>query len=635
MSTRLNHCCAGLRRALQTASLLILATTSCLAAAASLNQQIDPPEASVGDEIIVTFTVQNARPTIHFPAVDGLQVLGTSEATSITVTNGSLSSSFAESFHVAATHTGDFTIPAFDISTQDGGVLHTQPLHLHVVNAPNPAVVNNPAPAQPSAPAPVNPNGPVVMPPNTGSATVTDANISVPMGNDGRPAKVFLIITPKTTDAYVGESIPTRIGFYIRMDVDAQQNSLPTIRGSDFLMNNLSVHPREEEVTIMNEPYRLESWVTAISAPKNGDFPLQMEHDSYWTKSSPSNFPDPFGGFIFARPQLAHQNILSNQSVIHVHDLPSEGRPANFTGAIGQLRVAGTAQPGSVAVGEPVTLHFTVSGEGNFDYIRCPFLAPDPAWKSYVPRSKIDYVDESHTQGTKTFDQQIVPQKNGNLPLPAANFSYFDPNAKQYVTLPVSLGSINVTGTLPAAAAAPQPAATDSTSPVEPPQAATGLLPNRVAIGSTRTTIVPAYRQPWFWIVQASLVALLFLGAMIVFFRSRAKPDPDREDRALREKSLHQEEDAMSEAVRKGDASAFFLAARHTIQLQLGARWRVKPEALTLAEIRQRDPQLAETLVPLFTQADEVIYSGQPSSELDLAQWELHVRQELLQAQPV
>ena len=89
----------------------------------------------------------------------------------------------------------------------------------------------------------------------------------------------------------------------------------------------------------------------------------------------------------------------------------------------------------------------------------------------------------------------------------------------------------------------------------------------------------------------------------------------------------------MSAAARRGDAMAFFVAARHAVQLQLGLQWRLHPEAITLAEVRQRDPSLAGTLEPLFTQADEIIYSGNASGEIDLAQWERHVR-ELLQPQP-
>jgi hypothetical protein len=110
-------------------------------------------------------------------------------------------------------------------------------------------------------------------------------------------------------------------------------------------------------------------------------------------------------------------------------------------------------------------------------------------------------------------------------------------------------------------------------------------------------------------------------------------PDDARRARETHKRSLQHEEDAMSEAVRRGDARAFFLAARHAIQLQLGTQWKLKPEAITLREIQSRDPALAATLQPLFAQADEVIYSGKASPGLDLAQWDHRVRTELLQPQ--
>ncbi len=90
----------------------------------------------------------------------------------------------------------------------------------------------------------------------------------------------------------------------------------------------------------------------------------------------------------------------------------------------------------------------------------------------------------------------------------------------------------------------------------------------------------------------------------------------------------------MAEAVRRGDARSFFLAARHAVQLELGTRWHVPAEALTLREIASRDASLAESLEPLFRQADEVIYSAQTPTGIDLAAWEKRVRTELLQPQP-
>src|SRR5260221_3290043 len=145
-----------------------------------------------------------------------------------------------------------------------------------------------------------------------------------------------------------------------------------------------------------------------------------MERATRWVKSTTTTSLGPFGNFNISRPVLAHESILSNPLTVHVHELPQEGRPAHFTGAIGQFKVTGDAQPGSVAVGEPVTLHFTVSGEGNFDYVRCPTLSDDPVWKTYVPSSRTNYLNESHTRAVKTFEQAVIPQKNGNVPLPPA-----------------------------------------------------------------------------------------------------------------------------------------------------------------------------------------------------------------------
>ncbi|MCE0497893.1 MAG: BatD family protein [Methylacidiphilales bacterium] len=635
------------------ALLLALGSAPCLVAA-TISQQIDQPEINLGDSANVTITIQNgSAPEIRLPHVDGIEVAGQRTQSGITIVNGSMTTSMSVMFALVPTHAGNFTIPAFDITTQDGTKLHVQEMKLHVLNSATAPASPTATPA-PSASNPVfNPNGPVVMPPNnaatTGpgaggqdnspanSADSGGAGFTPPTDPDGRPAKVFIVISPKITDAYVGETIPMRIEFYIRSDVYHQQDSLPTIDGSDFLMNDLSVRPEVDEVSLVNEDYRRFSWITAIEASKSGDFPLQMEQDTYWVKSGQNNIAsgDPFANFFGPPPVLAHENIPSNRLVIHVHPLPEEGRPANFTGAIGQFKVSGDAAPTDVEVGDPVTLHFTVTGEGNFSYIQSPTLAADPNWKAYVASSKVEFDDESRTEGSKTFQQAVIPKKNGVLPLPAASFSYFEPATKQYVTVPISLPSINVTGSTPVvASAAPGAGADNSTPATAAAPAATEFLPNRIETGTFQASLAPVFQRPWFWALQGGLIVVLLIGVIVTFLRTTNNGNEDRNEQTRRRQTLHQEENAMSEAVRNGDALSFFLAARHAVQLQLGAQWRLNPEAITLAEVRERDPQLAASLEPLFTQADEIIYSGGTGDGLDLAQWETRVREELHQLQP-
>jgi hypothetical protein len=623
---------------------MVVAATLCAfsfthgLAAATLTQQIDPVETKVGEPVIVTLTVQGGSVgRIQLPTVDGLGAGETSyQIKSIEEDDGSFTTSVAISVSLTPTRPGDFTIPSFDIHTQDGDVLHVAAMKLHVTGDGT-----DTTPAASSTNSAFNPNGPVVLPPTTVTAAPDNGNSinpgdstpQVPRDIDGGPAKVFIIITPQTTDAYVGQAVPMRIDFFIRMDVNSEQNSLPTIKGSDFLMNSFTTRGQGTIGILENEQYGRESWTTAISAPKSGDFPLSMERDTYWIKSITNNNLDPFGGFFSRHANLAHELISSNQMVMHVHPLPEQGRPAHFTGAIGQFRVSVQAQPSSVSVGEPVTLYFSVTGQGNFDYVRCPALASDPAWKAYVPYSKTNYGDESHTMAIKTFEQAVIPQKNGDLPLPQASFSYFDPTAKQYVTVPIALPVITVTGSPTPLAANPPDSGNESTALSVPPEAA-DFFPNRLEIGSAQKSLIPFYGQPFFWAVEVGMLSLPLFGVLLLFVRSRMRRDDGRLERARHRRSLQQEEDAMSDAVRRDDALAFFTAARHAIQLQLGTQWNVRSESLTLREIRSRDPQLAELLAPLFQQADEVIYSGRATPGLDLPQWENRVRTELLQPQP-
>ena len=601
--------------------LLLFALTLRGMGAVTFQASINPPEVNVGDEVTVTFTAKGGSVgQIQLPPVDGLSVQG---YRSRLVSDGfDLTQSTA--FIVVPTRAGNFTIPSFAVHS-NGQDFHTPALKLHVLGT---GAMTSPSPA-PAAP---QNSGPVVMPPATPDATAPSSDgsgangtISVPTEPDGRPARVFHIITPQTTDAYVGESVPLKIQFYIRADSNAQQNSLPTLIGSDFLMNNLSLRPMQEGVGISDYEYIRDTWITAISAPKAGDFPLEATRDTYWSTGINSN--DPFGGLFGRASKLMHKEIGSNKIVIHVHPLPEEGKPDTFTGAIGKFHVSGSAGPAVVNVGEPVTLHFTVSGAGNFDYVRSPALARDPAWKSYVATSKVSYEDESHTQATKTFEQAVIPLKNGKLSLPTASFSYFDPDAKHYVIIPLTLPSITVNGTVSEAVTTPTAPSAEASDSAPSPSPKTEFVSNRLAFGALTADLAPSYAHAWFWIVQALFLILIVLGILLVVVRSRR--DTGREERALRDASLHQQEDAMGRAAREGDAEKFFTSARHVVQLQLAERWHVSPTALTIAEIQRRDPALGETLFPLFIEADNVIYSGAMPAGIDLMEWDRRVREML------
>ncbi|MFO1492696.1 MAG: hypothetical protein U1F77_18455 [Kiritimatiellia bacterium] len=68
-------------------------------------------------------------------------------------------------------------------------------------------------------------------------------------------------------------------------------------------------------------------------------------------------------------------------------DLPAEGRPASFNGAIGRLDFRASLQPDKIAQGDPVTLTLVVGGKGNIENIGAPSFSRGPAHPPLRPQT--------------------------------------------------------------------------------------------------------------------------------------------------------------------------------------------------------------------------------------------------------
>ncbi|HEX5387595.1 MAG TPA: BatD family protein [Gemmatimonadales bacterium] len=126
--------------------------------------------------------------------------------------------------------------------------------------------------------------------------------------------------------------------------------------------------------------------------------------------------------------------LTSLPETLAVTPTPLAGRPVGYAGAVGQgLRVDRTANPPAARAGEPVSVAFEISGEGN------PALwpAPDLSWPHGV-RAYPDGVDEhvsvtdGHLGGSKIFRFTVVPDSAGPLRLPGATYPFFDVAAGAY-----------------------------------------------------------------------------------------------------------------------------------------------------------------------------------------------------------
>src|SRR5690606_311088 len=130
---------------------------------------------------------------------------------------------------------------------------------------------------------------------------------------------------------------------------------------------------------------------------------------------------------------------------LEVLPLPTEGKPASFSGAVGNFAMAVDGAPKPVNLGDPVTMTIRLVGRGNFDRGNAPALAEPQGWRTYPPTSSFSAEDEVSYRGTKTFQMAVIPEERKTT-MPQFEFAYFDPEARKYVALKSEPTPLNVEG---------------------------------------------------------------------------------------------------------------------------------------------------------------------------------------------
>jgi len=127
------------------------------------------------------------------------------------------------------------------------------------------------------------------------------------------------------------------------------------------------------------------------------------------------------------------QVVPSNTLSLEVFPLPTEGRPAGFTGLVGEYRVETTAIPTEVNVGDPIILNMEISGPEYLSLVEAPDL-------SALPRFKEDFKITPETGGGRVDDGKIIFSSTirathaGVSEIPPVEIAYFDPAEGRYST---------------------------------------------------------------------------------------------------------------------------------------------------------------------------------------------------------
>lgn len=352
--------------------------------------------------VVISVAATNFSPP-NFKDVD--VVSGPNQSSSYQVVNGTMSQQVVISYGLVAKKDGKFTIgPASIVS--NGQKMETNALSMEAVKGA------------------VNP------------ASNDASEYNKVGGND-----LFIRTGVNKSKCYLGEQITIIQKVYCRYQIVAfQKFAQPTYDG---FYSQAQESTSKGQLAVENldgvNYYAYELFRTVAIASKSGKISLTpVEGDVVirkQTNARPRNVFEQFFGA--AGYEDIPVSAKSKPMTVEVLELPEDGRPANFSGAVGSYSYKVQATRNELKANEAFNLKMTVSGKGNLKLLEAPKLSLPESFEAYDPKI-------TENGASKTFDYLVIPRSEGSFNLNNLDFSYFNLDTKKYVTLPSGDLSIKV-----------------------------------------------------------------------------------------------------------------------------------------------------------------------------------------------
>jgi len=125
--------------------------------------------------------------------------------------------------------------------------------------------------------------------------------------------------------------------------------------------------------------------------------------------------------------------VSTSPTTLRVMPLPTEGKPADFSGLVGTCTLAARAHPTSVQVGDPVTVELRVSEHPYPDIVPMPELAKRDVFQNDFQFAGDTPLPETR-DGTRIFRYTIRPRHPDVTEVPCVTLSFFNAESMSYRT---------------------------------------------------------------------------------------------------------------------------------------------------------------------------------------------------------
>ncbi len=147
--------------------------------------------------------------------------------------------------------------------------------------------------------------------------------------------------------------------------------------------------------------------------------------------SAPRSVFDDF----FDNYQTIRKRVIAPAVQVTVNSLPS-GAPASFSGGVGNFSIEARLTRDTIDANEAVSLIVSIKGSGNINLIEPPKLSFPADFEVYDTKiTDLSSKGGSGAYGSKEFEYPLIPRGSGTFKLPPVEFSFYDINKRQYISL--------------------------------------------------------------------------------------------------------------------------------------------------------------------------------------------------------
>ena len=246
---------------------------------------------------------------------------------------------------------------------------------------------------------------------------------------------IHLVAEVSTTNPYLNEPVSVIYKLYVAENTGVRNwSELDSPRYNDFWSQNIEVKRQNvKEGKYKGENYRYVVLKKTVLYPqKTGKLsiePLTLDV----SVEVPSKRRDVFGRLMMT---TTNRTVTAGKRTIDVKPLPSNGKPNDFSGAVGNFEFNITSNKNTLKATEAFDLKLEISGKGNLKLFKLPKPNLPSALEVYEPEhSEKVSTSLSGMRGSISDTYTIVPNAQGRYPIPTVSFSYFDLNTETYKTL--------------------------------------------------------------------------------------------------------------------------------------------------------------------------------------------------------